>query len=122
MFIIAAIGGSIAGVYPADPISQTAHTSAGLIHSIGGILRFISLAIALPLLSAELRKFEYWLELGTRLRLLGIVFVIAFVVTIFVLAPNNLFGLGQRFFISILLIWLVSIGYPLIRKMNNISV
>lgn len=115
-FIIAALGSALAGLFPADQISQTSLTSTGIIHTVGGLMRFISLAVTLPLLSSVLKKNERWQKQGRTLNILGILFVVIFLGTIFVLAPMNLFGLGQRIFITIVLAWMVIVSLPMLSN------
>ena len=115
LFIIAAIGGVIAGVFPADPASPYSRTTTGTIHMAAGLVRFLALSFALPLLSAALATHPRFKKVAKVLTLCGILFVITFLVSIVVLANINLFGLGQRAFIAMLLIWMSTAVYPIIR-------
>ncbi len=112
LFIMAAVGDVVAGLFQADPINVETMSSTGVIHTVGGLVRFLALAVGLPLLSSVLKKIEPWKEWGSQLKTLAIIFVIAFVITLFVLAPMGLFGLGQRVFIATVLAWMFMIGLP----------
>lgn len=114
-FVVSALGAFIAGLYDADPISQTELTKAGMIHAAGGLMRFLSLCLAVPLLSSVVKGHHHWKNRNKPLRLLSALYIIGFIGSIMILAPSNLFGLGQRFFISILLLWMVFFSLPLIK-------
>ena len=116
LFIIAAIGGVVAGVFPADPASPYPRTPTGAIHMAAGLVRFLALSFALPLLSSALAKHSQFEKVAKVLRFLGVSFVITFLVSIFVLANIDLFGLGQRAFIAILLVWMSTAVYPIIWR------
>lgn len=113
--VVAALGASVAGIFPTDPTSSNPQTTPGLIHAIAGVTRFLSLSLALPLVSSALRKHPEWQESGNALTGLAALFVITFLVSIFVLTNINLFGLGQRMFIAVLLGWMSVAAYPMIR-------
>ncbi len=115
LFLFAAVGSVIAGLFPTDPISQDSLTPTGQIHAWGGIIRFISLAAALPLLSSVIKKKERWKKHGRVLTYLSVFFVISFIGTMFILAPLNLFGLGQRIFIITSLVWMAILSLSLIQ-------
>lgn len=115
LFIVAAMGGAVAGVFPTDPASPYSQTSAGTIHAVAGLIRFLSLTLALPLLSSALGTNPHWRRLGKALTFLATLFVISVLGSIFVLTHLNLFGLGQRVFIAILLVWMSLAAYPMIR-------
>ena len=115
LFLMAAFGDAIAGLFPADPVSTEPMTSAGIVHMVGGLMRFVSLAIGLPLLSSVLKKNEHWQKQGSLLNLLGILFVPVLLGTLFVLAPLGLFGIGQRIFIGTALAWMFIVGLPMIQ-------
>ncbi len=115
LFIVAAMGGAVAGMFPTDPASPYPQTSTGAIHAVAGLIRFLSLSLALPLLSSALRTNPYWRRVGKALTFLATLFVITFLASIFVLANLNLFGLGQRVFIAMLLVWMSMAAYPMIR-------
>lgn len=125
LFLFAALGSAIAGLFPADPIHQETLTQSGKIHALGGFIRFVSLAIALPIFSSVIKRKERWHIEGSILRILSILFVICFIATMFILAPIKLFGLGQRIFILVSLLWMVVLCLPLIRtdnpKSNNMN-
>lgn len=110
LFILAGLGDVLAGLFQTDPTSQTNFTTTGAIHMAGGITRFVSLAVALPLLSAVMRKNDHLQGRTTALNVLGNLFVLAFLITLFILAPAGLFGLGQRLFIAIALTWMMIYG------------
>lgn len=116
LFIVAAIGGVVAGVFPADPASPYSRTPTGTIHMAAGLIRFLALCFALPLLSAALAEHPHFEKVAKILTFLGVLFVITFVVSIVVLANINLFGLGQRTFITVLLVWMSTAVYPMIRR------
>ncbi len=115
LFIVAAIGGAAAGVFPTDPASPYPQTTTGEIHAVAGLIRFLSLSLALPLLSSALGTSPHWRRVGKALTFLATLFVITFLGSIFVLANLNLFGLGQRVFIAMLLVWMSIAAYPMIR-------
>jgi hypothetical protein len=115
LFILAAFGDAVAGLFPADPITDQTMTSTGIVHMVGGLTRFISLALALPILSFDLIKKEPWKDYSRALKGLGTSFVIIFLGTVFVLAPSGLFGLGQRIFIGVALSWMFVIGFSIIQ-------
>ena len=115
LFIVAAIGGVVAGVFPADPTSTYARTTTGAIHMAAGLVRFLALSFALPLLSAALAKHPRFEKVAKALTLFGVLFAITFLVSIVVLANIDLFGLGQRAFIAMLLIWMSTAVYPTVR-------
>ena len=119
LFILAALGDVVAGLFPADPITIETMTSSGMIHAMGGMIRFIALAVALPLLSSAMRAHEQWQPYGRTLKVLGALFVIVFLVTILVLAPSNLFGLGQRVFIVTVLIWMFLVALPFTKARKS---
>lgn len=119
LFIVAAMGGAVAGVFPTDPASPYPQTSTGAIHAVAGLIRFLSLSLALPLLSSALRANSYWRRVGKALTFLATQFVLTFLGSIFVLANLNLFGLGQRVFIATLLVWMSIAAYPMIRYGND---
>ncbi len=116
LFVISAVGAAVAGVFPADPVSPYPQTSNGIIHAVAGMIRFLALAFALPLLSSALSSVPDWRSVRKTLTILAILFVVTFLVSIFVLANLNWFGLGQRIFISLLLIWMFIAAYPVIRR------
>ena len=115
LFIIAAIGGVVAGVFPADPVSPYSRTTTGAIHMAAGLARFLALSFALPLLSAALATHPRFEKVAKALTFIGVLFVITFLVSIVILANIDLFGLGQRTFIAMLLIWMCTAVYPIIR-------
>ena len=119
LFILSAIGAAVAGVFPADPVSPYPQTSTGAIHAAAGLIRFLSLSIALPLLSSVLGKAAPWQTVGKVLSMLATAFVITFLVSIFVFANFNMFGLGQRVFIATLLVWMSIVAYPMIQKQEG---
>jgi len=116
LFIIAAIGAVVAGIFPADPASGYPQTPAGAIHATAGLVRFLSLSFALPLLSAALATDPHFEGVSKSLTVLGILFVVAFLLSIVVLANIQLFGLGQRAFIVLLLAWMSLAVYPIVRR------
>jgi hypothetical membrane protein len=116
LFIISAFGAAVAGVFPADLASPVPQTTDGAIHATAGLMRFLALAIALPLLSPMLAENHHSATAARALPLLAYGFVAVFVVSIFVLANIDLFGLGQRAFISVLLVWMSIAAYPLVRR------
>ena len=115
LFIVAAIGGMVAGVFPADPASPYSRTTTGAIHMTAGLVRFLALSFALPLLSAALATHPRFKKVARVLILFGVLFVITFLVSIVILANIDLFGLGQRAFIAMLLIWMSTAVYPIVR-------
>lgn len=115
LFVVAAIGAVIAGVFPADPASPYSRTIAGTIHMVAGLVRFLALAIALPMLSAALGEHSRFSMVKKTLTFLGVLFAITFLVSIVFLANIDLFGLGQRTFIAILIIWMSACVYPIVR-------
>ena len=119
LFIVAAIGAVVAGVFPADPASPYSRTTAGAIHMAAGLVRFLALSFALPLLSAALVKHPRFGNVSKVLNFLGVLFVITFLVSIVFLANVDLFGIGQRTFIAILLIWMSTAVYPIIRRPDS---
>ncbi len=116
LLIVAAMGGIVAGVFPADPASPYSRTLPGTIHMVAGLVRFLALSFALPLLSSALAKHSQFEKVAKVLRFLGVLFVITFLVSIFVLANIDLFGLGQRAFIAMLLVWMSTAVYPIIWR------
>lgn len=116
LLMVAAVGAVVAGLFPADPASPFSRTTAGAIHMAGGLVRFLTLAFALPLLSAEFRSIPLFSTVAKALTAIGTLFVITFLVSIVFLANMNLFGLGQRMFIAILLIWMSIAAFPFIRR------
>lgn len=114
LFVFAAIGDVIAGLFQADPITAKTMTSHGSIHMAGGLIRFVSLAIGLPLLSSVLKKIAHWQKHGSLLKTIGTMFVVVFLGTVVVLAPLGLFGLGQRTFIFMALAWMFIVALPMI--------
>lgn len=121
LLMVSAAGAAVAGVFPADLASPVPQTSAGMIHAAAGLVRFLSLAIALPLLSSALAKHLRFQKVSRALTSLATLFVITFLVSIFALANIGWFGLGQRGFIAILLIWMSLAVYPLIQKRAQYS-
>jgi len=115
LFVFAAIGAAVAGMFPADPISAHTQTTAGAIHMAAGLLRFLALTFALPILAWTLASLPRFQKVANALKGLAILFVLSFLVSTVVLANINLFGLGQRTFIAILLIWMATTVYPIIR-------
>lgn len=115
LFIVAAIGGTIAGIFPSDPVITASPTSSGIIHAIAGLIRFLSLALTLPIISAIFKDTTHWKSAAKTLNILAYLFVIIFIVSIIILANLNLFGLGQRLFITILLVWMSIAAYPMIQ-------
>lgn len=116
LLVVAALGGAVAGIFPTEPTNTVPQTTPGLIHAIAGVTRFLSLAVALPLLSSALKRHPAWQSSGTALAGLAGLFVVAFLVTIFVLTHLDLFGLGQRVFIGVLLVWMCVAAYPEVRS------
>jgi hypothetical membrane protein len=116
LFIIAAVGGVVAGVFPADPASPYSRTTSGAIHMAAGLARFLALSFALPLLSSALAKHPHFEKVAKVLTLFGVLFVVTFLVSVVVLANVDLFGIGQRTFIAVLLIWMSTAVYPVIRR------
>lgn len=116
LFILSAAGAAVAGIYPADSASPLPQTRAGTIHAAAGLIRFLSLAVALPLLSSALGMHPQYRKAAKVLTPLAMLFVITFLVSIFVFANTGLFGLGQRGFIAILLIWMSIAVYPMIQR------
>ena len=80
-----------------------------------GLVRFLALSFALPLLSVALATHSRFEKVVKALTLLGVLFVITFLVSIVILANIDLFGLGQRAFIAMLLIWMSTAVYPIVR-------
>lgn len=115
LFIVAAAGAAVAGLFPADAASPFPQTRTGAIHAAAGLLRFLSLSFALPLVSTALGTHSAWRGVARALRVLAALFVVTFVVSILVLANLDLFGLGQRAFIVTLLAWMSVAAYPMIR-------
>lgn len=114
LFMVSAVGAAVAGVFPADLAVAYPETTAGTIHAIAGLGRFLSLTVALPLLSSALVTKHQSPRATKSMVLLSRLFGLVFVVSIVVLANNDLFGLGQRTFITILLIWMLIAVYPLV--------
>lgn len=121
LLIVSAVGAAVAGIFPADLASPLPLTSAGAIHAAAGIIRFLCLAIALPLLSSALATHPRYRKVTKALTPLAMLFVVTFLVSIFVLANIGWFGLGQRGFIAILLIWMTMAVFPLIEKHENVD-
>ena len=80
-----------------------------------GLVRFLALSFALPLLSVALATHSRFEKVAKGLTLFGFLFVITFLMSIVVLANIDLFGLGQRAFIAMLLIWMSTAVYPIVR-------
>lgn len=116
LFIVAAVGAAVAGIFPADPGVAYPETPAGTVHAIAGLSRFLSLTVALPLLSSARGKGPRLPWATPSLVVLSWLFGLVFVVSIVVLANVDLFGLGQRAFIAILLIWMLIVAYQLVRQ------
>ena len=115
LFMLAALGDVLAGLFQADPITREQMTEAGTIHAAGGMIRFLSMATALPLFTSLLKKQQLWQHHGRSLKTLSIAFITLFLVSIFILAPLGYFGIGQRAFITIALLWMWFVGRPLTR-------
>lgn len=115
LFMLAALGDVLAGLFQADPITTEQMTEAGMIHTAGGMIRFLSMAIALPLFTSTLKEQQLWQQQGRLLKSLSIAFITLFLVSIFFLAPLGYFGIGQRAFIATALLWMWVVGRPLTR-------
>ena len=94
LFTISAVGAVIAAIFPADLIASDQRSTEGLIHAIGGVARFGALSIALPLASKTVVPASDGFG-ASALRGLALAFLATFLVSIFFLANNGLFGLGQ---------------------------
>jgi hypothetical membrane protein len=121
LFMVSAVGAAVAGVFPADLAVPYPETPGGTVHAIAGLSRFLSLTVALPLLSSALVMKHQSQRATKSLVLLSRLFGLVFVVSIVVLANNNLFGVGQRTFIAILLIWMLIAVYPLISQPEQVD-
>ena len=115
LFFLAAIGSILAGLFPADPITHSSLSYSGKIHAAGGLVRFVSLTIAIPLLSFALGRMTSWQKEAKVLKILGVLYVLLFLSTFFFLLPINLFGLGQRLFMLTSFIWMLILSIPLIQ-------
>ena len=116
LFIVSALGAAVAGVFPADQVSPYPQSLTGIIHAMAGMIRFLALAFALPLLSSALGSVPLWRSVRRTLVVLAYLFVGTLLVSIFVLVNLDLFGLGQRVFISLLLLWMFVAVYPVLRR------
>ncbi len=122
LFAIAAFGAVTAGIFPADLSSVKDPTTTGAIHAAGGIARFLALAIALPLLSPSIAQPLPGKPGPTAIRKLAMAFTLTFAIAILLLANHDLFGLGQRLFIGILVLWMVLVAYHDLRGLQARSV
>ncbi|MFQ5930779.1 MAG: DUF998 domain-containing protein [Nitrospiraceae bacterium] len=120
---VAALGLVVAGVFPGligppqPPACDLAAVEAwiqqaGPMHDISAMIVFLSLAIALPLLSQRFSRDEWWRSIGSISRGVAGLYVITFVGLLIVVGVGgtDFLGLGQRLVVGTQLAWFLVVG------------
>ncbi len=95
----------VVGVFPTD-LKGASPTPSGTIHTVAAMLGFVSLLVAMAMLSVGFRKNEAWNSLFRGA--VGLTIVAATVFILFLSSMNTGFvGLSQRVFIFTIILWLV---------------
>ena len=114
------IGAFVLALYPAD-ISGPA-TLHGIVHVVTGFLAFLFVAIGILGVSYSMPTISVWGLVRPYARVLGlctaIALVVMFVGTRFPLIEQNLYGLLERVFLGLALLWMLVVSIHLLRSIS----
>ena len=114
LFIIAAMGVLLAGLFPMR-LPGLPHTSSPHLHALGGRFAFPGMALGAFLFSLSFRSDQHWRRIAVpSLMLSGGIIVVFLFARILGLAPGFA-GFTQRLFFGLLVPWMILIGLRLMR-------
>jgi hypothetical protein len=119
MFLVAAVGAVMAGIFPMD-FPPPPRTTSGRLHGIGGVLTFVPWVIGTLLYSLSARRDQRWFRCSGPLLALAVISVIAAV-----LLPLSIrigvAGAVQRALLILLFTWLMVIAAQLMSGTSRAS-
>jgi hypothetical protein len=114
LFIIAATGVLVAGLFPMNSPGSPGALS-GRWHAVGGLFAFPAMALGPLLFSLSFRRDHYWRTISVpSLTLSGSIVALYFFAR-FLRLPLGPPGYMQRVFFALLIPWMLLVGFQLIR-------
>jgi hypothetical protein len=114
LFIIAATGVLVAGLFPMNS-PESPGALSGRWHALGGLFAFPTMALGPFLFSLTFRRDPRWRRISVpSLTLSGGIIALYFLARVLRFAPGPP-GYMQRFFFALLIPWMLLVGFQLIR-------
>ena len=107
LLAVASIGLIVSAIYPMD-LPGTESTPAGELHDLSFIVNVGSIGLAIVLLTASFGSDFRWRSYRRASVLLLSLIALAFVLQFLTLHKGAPYGLANRFFISVVLAWLIA--------------
>ena len=117
LLAIASIGLIVSAIYPMD-LPGTPSTSSGELHDLSFLVNVVSIALAIVLLTASFGSDSRWRSYRRTSAVLFSLIALAFVLQFLTLRKGAPYGLANRFFILVLLGWLITTSIRL-RKLES---
>jgi hypothetical protein len=114
VFLIAAAGVLLAGLFPMD-FPGPPRTSSGRLHAVGGSLAFPTMALGAFLFSLSFRRDGYWRRVSVPLLAFSAGIIGVFVLGVLSLAVLGFAGYAQRVLFALLCPWMIVVGLHLTR-------
>ncbi|MGH2449454.1 MAG: DUF998 domain-containing protein [Chloroflexota bacterium] len=102
------IAAFVLALFPTDLVGE--HSVHGIIHLVVALLAFVSVTVAVELLSRSLADSPLWHTVGTRAAWIAHLVVAAFVVEILTSKIHRISGLTERLFLASVLLWLAVVA------------
>ena len=107
LLAVASIGLIVSAIYPMD-LPGTPSTRSGELHDLSFLVNVGSIALAIVLLTASFGSDFRWRSYRRTSSVLLSLIALAFVLQFLTLREGAPYGLANRFFISVLLAWLIA--------------
>jgi uncharacterized membrane protein len=112
LLAVASIGLIVSAIYPMD-LPGTPSTRSGELHDLSFIVNVGSIALAIVLLTASFGSDIRWSSYRRTSIVLLCLIALAFVLQFLTLRKGAPYGLANRFFISVVLAWLIATSLQL---------
>jgi hypothetical protein len=107
LLVVASLGLVVSAIFPTD-IGDAPSTRSGEIHDMSFLVNVVSMVGAIGLLSVSFASHPAWRSYRSVAGLLVALILVAFVVQFMTLHRGMPYGLANRFFVAVLLAWLLA--------------
>ncbi len=114
LFLIAATGALLAGLFPMD-FPGPPRTFSGRLHALGGSLAFPTWVLGVFLFSVGFRREPQWRRVSVVSWLLAVGTIVVFLLGILSLLILGFAGYAQRLLVALLFVWMIVVGLHLSR-------